>query len=225
MLASPRFAGGVGVSTSKATLVDARPEVRTIRGMDIASETDEAHASVIAARGAFPDAANAARESCRVLYDRHARKLLAFLSGRVKPGAVEDIAQDVWQKVWQSLPTAFHGGSFRAWLYTIARNSVTDHMRRKKSEALPEEGELADHKRLAVDDEMAEAELRDALARCLEKLERLDSQLADLVRSRVGGESYDNFCARTGMPADKAYRAFHHAKAQLQTCVDKKVSP
>ena len=71
---------------------------------------------------------------------------------------------------------------------------------------------------------MAEVELHDALAKCLQKLERLDAKLADLVRSRVGGESYDDFCARTGMPADKAYRAFHHAKAQLQACVDKQVS-
>ncbi|MFO0825074.1 MAG: sigma-70 family RNA polymerase sigma factor [Gemmataceae bacterium] len=192
--------------------------------METASETDEALAGQIAARDSTPSSATAARDACRVLYDRHARKLLAFLAGRVKPGAVEDIAQDVWHKVWQSLPTAFHGGNFRAWLYTIARNNVTDHLRRKKAEALPEEGALADHRLGAAHEELAEAELRDALARCLQKLEKLDSQLADLVRSRVSGESYDDFCARTGLPADKAYRAFHHAKAQLQACVDKKVN-
>ena len=90
---------------------------------------------------------------------------------------------------------------------------------------MPEEGNLADHRHKPADEEMAEAELRDALARCLQKLEQLDAQLAELVRARVGGESYDDFCARTGMPADKAYRAFHHAKAQLQACVEKKVTP
>ena len=105
------------------------------------------------------------------------------------------------------------------------RNCLTDHLRRKKAEAIPEEGNLADHRHWTADEELAEAELRDTLARCLEKLERLDAQLADLVRSRVGGESYDDFCARSGMPADKAYRAFHHAKAQLQRCVEGKVNP
>jgi RNA polymerase sigma factor (sigma-70 family) len=189
--------------------------------MDTDVETDEA----LAGRAARRDEPRAAQDAFRDLYDRHARRLLAFLAGRVKPGAVDDLGQEVWQKVWQSLPTAFHGGSFRSWLYTIARNCITDHLRRKKSEAIPEEGNLVDHRHRPADEEMAETELRDALARCLEKLERLDTQLADLVRSRVGGESYDDFCARTGMPADKAYRAFHHAKAQLQACVEKKVNP
>ena len=66
----------------------------------------------------------------------------------------------------------------------------------------------------------AEADRRDALARCLQKLERANARVADLVRCRVAGESYDAYCGRTGMPADKAYRAFHQAKAQLQACVE-----
>ncbi len=193
--------------------------------MDTDVETDEALAGRVAKREESPAARTAAQDACRELYDRHARRLLAFLAGRVKAAAVEDIAQEVWQKVWQSLPSAFHGGNFRSWLFTIARNSVTDHLRRKKSEAIPEEGNLADHRHRPADEILAEAELRDALARCLEKLEQLDSQLADLVRSRVAGENYEDFCARTGMAADRAYRAFHHAKAQLQACVEKKVNP
>jgi RNA polymerase sigma factor (sigma-70 family) len=192
--------------------------------MDTDVETDEALAGRVAKRDESPKARTTAQDACRDLYDRHARRLLAFLAGRVSSAVVDDIHQDVWQKVWQSLPTAFHGGNFRSWLYTIARNCITDQMRKKKSEAIPEEGNLVDHRHRATDDEMVEAELRDALAKCLHKLEQLDAQLADLVRSRVAGESYDDFCARTGMPADRAYRAFHHAKAQLQACVEKKVN-
>jgi RNA polymerase sigma factor (sigma-70 family) len=201
--------------------VDAGAAERTIRCMGTDVETDE----TLAGRAARRDESAAARDAFRDLYDRHARRLLAFLAGRVKQAAVEDLAQDVWQKVWQSLPTAFHGGSFRSWLYTIARNCLTDYLRRKKARTIPEEANLVDHRHRPADEEMAEAELRDALARCLEKLERLDAQLADLVRSRVGGESYDDFCARTKMPADKAYRAFHHAKDQLQRCVESQVNP
>ena len=193
--------------------------------MDTDVETDERLARVVAARDESAGTADAARDACRELYDRHARKLLAFLAGRVRPGAVEDIAQEIWQKVWQSLPTAFHGGSFRAWLYTIARNCVTDHLRRKQPEAIPEEGNIADYRRPPADEELAETELRDALAWCLQELERLDPQLAELVRARMSGESYDEFCSRSSMPAEKAYRAFHHAKARLQACVEKKVNP
>lgn len=190
--------------------------------MDTPEIPDEELAATAAERG---KATAAAQKAFATLYDRHARKLLAFLAGRVKESAVEDTAQEVWQKVWQSLPTGFRGGNFRAWLYTVARNAVTDFQRRKTAEAIPEEGTLADHRHKATDEVMAEAELHDALARCLKRLEQVDARIAELVRARVGGESYDDFCARTGMAADKAYRAFHHAKTQLQACVDKQVTP
>ena len=201
--------------------VDDREPLRTIRGMSTDLATDEALAGIIARREESPAATAAARDACRDLYDRHARRLLAFLAGRLKPGAVEDTHQEIWQKAWQSIPTGFHGGNFRSWLFAIARNCVTDHHRRRRAEAVPEDGSLTDHRSRPADEDLTEAELRDALARCLAKLEQLDSGLADLVRSRIGGESYEDFCARTGMSADRAYRAFHHAKTQLQTCVEK----
>lgn len=188
--------------------------------METATASDEQLAATAAGRKDD----RASRAAFTALYDRHARKLLAFLAGRLKAAAVEDTAQEVWQKVWHGLPSGFKGGNFRAWLYTVARNAVTDQLRRRQSEALPDGGELADH-RTPGTDVLAEAELHDALRKCLEKLERANATVAELVRSRVGGESYDDFCSRSGMPADKAYRAFHQAKAQLQACVDKQVSP
>jgi RNA polymerase sigma-70 factor (ECF subfamily) len=193
--------------------------------MDTDVETDEDLAARMAKRDESARDWASAQEACRELYERHARRMIAFLAARVRLAVVEDIHQEVWQKVWQSLPTAFHGGSFRSWLYTIARNCITDHLRRRTSEIIPDERNLADSRHRAVDEELVEAELREVLAKCLQKLEQRDSQLADLVRSRVQGESYEDFCARTGMPADRAYRAFHQAKAQLQECVERQVNP
>ena len=45
-------------------------------------------------------------------------------------------------------------------------------------------------------------------------------RVAGVKRLDEAGESYDAYCGRTGMSADKAYRAFHLAKAQLQACVE-----
>jgi RNA polymerase sigma factor (sigma-70 family) len=183
--------------------------------------TDEALAAAVAGRDAGPAARREAETAFRALYDRHARRLLAFLAGRLPSAALDDVHQEVWQRVWQHTAGGFRGGNFRAWLYAIARNCVTDQQRRRSFEAIPEEGNLADSRQRATAEVMIEAELHDALQRCLRKLEASDARLAELVRARVAGESYEAICERTGLPADRAYRAFHQAKAQLQACVER----
>jgi RNA polymerase sigma factor (sigma-70 family) len=185
--------------------------------------TDEELAAACARRDESSQARRIGEAAFRALYDRHAKRLLAFLGGRVNLAALDDVHQDVWAKVWQSMPTKFRGGNFRAWIYRIARNVVIDHLRRRKHEPLADEGDLIDHRHWEHN-RLVETDRRDALVKCLQKLERANAQVADLVRSRVAGESYDDYCARTGMPADKAYRAFHQAKAQLQACVEQ-ISP
>lgn len=181
--------------------------------------SDDELAAACARRDESPHARRLAEAAFRTLYDRHAKRLLAFLGGRVGMAVLDDVHQDVWAKVWQAVPTGFRGGNFRAWVHQIARNAVIDHRRKRSYQPLAEEGDLID-RRQWDDTRSAEADRRDALARCLQKLERANARVADLVRSRVAGESYDDYCGRTGMPADKAYRAFHQAKAQLQACVE-----
>jgi RNA polymerase sigma-70 factor (ECF subfamily) len=186
---------------------------------DTVEITDDELAAVCARRDDSPHHRRLAETAFHTLYDRHAKRLLAFLGGRVGTAVLDDVNQDVWAKVWQTLPTGFRGGNFRAWVHQIARNMVIDQLRRRRSEPLPDDCDPIDHRQWdgarSVD-----ADRRDALARCLQKLERLNARVADLVRSRVAGESYDAYCGRTGIPVDKAYRAFHQAKARLQACVE-----
>lgn len=185
-----------------------------------AESTDEELAASCARRDDSPFHRRLAEAAFHALYDRHARRLLAFLGGRVNMAVLDDVTQDVWEKVWRTLPTRFQGGNFRAWLYRIARNTVIDQMRKKRSEPLPNGSLLIDY-RQPDGGRSVEADRREALARCLQKLERANARVADLVRSRVAGESYGAYCRRTGVSADKAYRAFHQAKAHLQACVEK----
>ncbi|QEL20816.1 RNA polymerase sigma factor [Limnoglobus roseus] len=180
---------------------------------------DDELAATLATRGESAQARTRAEAAFRTLYDRHAKRLLAFLGGRVNAAALDDVHQDVWAKVWQAVPTRYHGGNFRAWVHQVARNVVIDHGRKRGFAPLTEGENVVDH-RQADDATAVEAERRAALAKCLQKLERANAAVADLVRSRVAGESYDSYCTRTGMPSDKAYRAFHQAKAQLQACVE-----
>lgn len=182
--------------------------------------TDEDLTAACARRGDSPRSRQHAEVAFRTLYDRHARRLIAFLGGRVDRVLVEDIHQDVWARVWQATPSGFNGGNFRAWLFQIARNVVIDHQRKRKPEPLGDDANLVDHRQASALDEI-EAERRAVLAKCLERLDRANAKVAELVRCRVAGESYDAICARTGTPPDKAYRVFHQAKAQLQACVEK----
>jgi RNA polymerase sigma-70 factor (ECF subfamily) len=187
--------------------------------MMVVEQTDEQLAAALAGREGSADRRREAAGAFRTLYDRHARRLLAFLAGRLPSAALDDVHQEVWQRVWQHGASGFRGGNFRAWLYTIARNCISDHQRRKVPAAIAEEANLVDERQRGTEEMLIETELRDALQRCLRQLEGSDAALAELVRARVAGESYDVICQRTGLAADKAYRAFHQAKAQLQACV------
>jgi len=181
--------------------------------------SDDELAATCARRDESSQTRDRAEAAFRSLYDRHSRRLLAFLGGRVSMAVLDDVHQDVWAKVWLKMPTGFRGGNFRAWIHQIARNVVIDHQRKRKLEPLNEEIDLIDKKNCQKI-RSVEADRFEALARCLQKLERADAGLAELVRSRVSGESYDAYCQRTGIASDKAYRAFHQAKAQLQACVE-----
>jgi RNA polymerase sigma factor (sigma-70 family) len=181
--------------------------------------SDDELAAACARRDESPRARRVAEDAFRTLYDRHARRLMAFLVGRVCRAVLEDVHQEVWAKVWLALLTRYRGGDFRAWLYQIARNCVIDERRKRTPEALLGESGLIDRRQWDAA-RSVESDRQVALARCLRELERASARVADLVRSRASGESYDAYCRRTGVPPDKAYRAFHQAKARLQACVE-----
>jgi RNA polymerase sigma-70 factor (ECF subfamily) len=45
----------------------------------------------------------------------------------------EDIVQDAFFKTWKHIRRFSSGRSFKPWLYTIARNTALDHLKKKKS--------------------------------------------------------------------------------------------
>src|SRR5262245_9530523 len=104
--------------------------------------TDDELTAVIARRDEPPHHRRRAEAAFYALYDRHAKRLLAFLGGRVSESALDDVSQNVWAKVWQALPTGFRGGNFRAWVHQIARNAVVDQRRKRGCEPLPDEDSL-----------------------------------------------------------------------------------
>jgi len=72
------------------------------------------------------------------LYARYADPVYRFCYRRLgEPEAAEDATSQVFLNALAALP-GYQSGSFRAWLFTIARNVVTDVYRERRTERLPE---------------------------------------------------------------------------------------
>lgn len=66
------------------------------------------------------------------LFARHSKQLIAFLkylTGNMSEA--EEVFQEAWMKVVKKID-AFKGGSFRAWITTVARNCYLDRVRKSK---------------------------------------------------------------------------------------------
>lgn len=75
-------------------------------------------------------------EAMDALIGRHAAALRAFLRGWFSdPSTLEDFFQETWSRVLRA-PHTFRKGSFRAWLFCIARNQVIDYHRKHRPELL-----------------------------------------------------------------------------------------
>ncbi len=79
-------------------------------------------------------------EACRTgddyaleeLINRHTPALYAFVWRSVKDEALSsDIVQDTFLKVWQSLARFNTAQPFLPWLFTIARRTMIDHVRKR----------------------------------------------------------------------------------------------
>jgi RNA polymerase sigma-70 factor (ECF subfamily) len=61
-----------------------------------------------------------------------------------RPGLADDVSQEVWAAALKALPALQQPQRFAAWLFTIARRSVMDHLREKYREADPLDGDPAE---------------------------------------------------------------------------------
>lgn len=72
-------------------------------------------------------------EAFDVLFARHSSSVMRFVGGMLGPDSayVDDVFQETWLRMINH-GDKWHGGNFRAWLITIARNATIDLLRRLK---------------------------------------------------------------------------------------------
>lgn len=107
-------------------------------------------------------------------YTLHATHVYQFLYWRTRDTTLsEDLTSSVFEKAWRSRQS-FQGGSVQAWLYRIARNSLTDHWRKKKDIPSDDIDALADpyidQTAEEMDQSLANAKLQQALNKLPEQM-------------------------------------------------------
>ncbi len=121
------------------------------------------------------------------VYTEYREFLYRFFIRHVKiPSLAEDFAQDVFIKFWQKKDYADTVENMDAWLYSLARNHLTDHYRRLASEKKYQEmvwREMANHSN-AVIEEIYKKELEEKIAALLETLPRRQKEVYELSREK-----------------------------------------
>jgi RNA polymerase sigma factor (sigma-70 family) len=145
------------------------------------------------------------------LYQRYRQPIFAFvfhLLGRRDGGEdAEDIAQETFTKAFAALGQKRVDGSFKHWIYTIARNRTFDHIRGGNTRALPVDAETIELKTLqSADSAAVKAEGRADLAWLVGAMAELPEQQREaLVMLEMGGMSHAEIAEalNTTVPATK----------------------
>ncbi|HET9173948.1 MAG TPA: RNA polymerase sigma factor [Candidatus Saccharimonadales bacterium] len=75
------------------------------------------------------------------MYDTYADDIFRYVFVHVRDRELaEDLTADTFMRAWKSIES-FDFSQPRPWLYKIARNLITDHWRKHKTELLPEDFE------------------------------------------------------------------------------------
>ncbi|MBM2817719.1 MAG: polymerase, sigma-24 subunit, subfamily [Parcubacteria group bacterium] len=80
------------------------------------------------------DCLNGDDAAIAILIDRHIKPVFNFAKRLVgKSEDAEDIAQETFIKMWRNLKKYRQGENFKTWLFTIARNTAIDLLRKKRN--------------------------------------------------------------------------------------------
>lgn len=148
------------------------------------------------------------------VYDAYIEKIYAFVYYRVQHREIaEDLTSTTFLKALDKYST-FRGGNVRAWLYRIARNTVTDHYRTHRP---PAELEAAQDLP-STSNPAHEAEARMQLERARAELDKLSDEQRDIVLMRVwDGLTHAEIAEILGKSEASVKMQFSRSLRQLQS--------
>ena len=151
------------------------------------------------------------------LVRRYTRRIAGFVRTIIRqPDAVEDVTQMVFIKMFRRLSRLRDPAVFESWLFTLARNTGLDFIRRRncRPSTVPldeQVNEVADPSNAG-----ATTEILAALDRALARLTPVDRSL---VTQFVAGDSYGTIAARAGLSLATVKVRLHRVRPFLRTWV------
>lgn len=151
------------------------------------------------------------------LVRRYTRRIGGFVRGIIRqPEAVEDVTQMVFIKMFRRLGRLRDPAVFESWLFTLARNTSLDFIRRRNCRPVT----------VAIDDEVNQiadpasssgtSEILAALDRALDRLNPIDRTL---VTQFVAGESYGSIAEKCGLTLATVKVRLHRVRPFLRSSV------
>ena len=148
------------------------------------------------------------------LYARYRVQLYGFVRSYLGDADAGDAFHESFLEVLAGRALDFRRGSFKSWLYVVARNECLNRLRkRERATRANVRLVVADAPSTAADEALdaraAEAALREAVA-------KLPPPLADLFRLRTAGLSYDEMARALSVPVGTVKSRMHEMVEQLK---------
>jgi len=148
------------------------------------------------------------------LYRRHAPRLFGFLRPQLPtPADAEEVMNEAMMRAFESDEVVFDRACFRTWLYRIARNTALNRIRSIGRRARALEGLPAGPPVPTADEQLAQAQMLQALDVAVA---RLPVPLADVYHLRSSGLSYEEMADVLEIPLGTLKSRMHQMVGALR---------
>jgi|LauGreDrversion4_2_1035121.scaffolds.fasta_scaffold378236_2 RNA polymerase sigma-70 factor (ECF subfamily) len=151
------------------------------------------------------------------LIRRYRVRVAGFLRPRVPHShEVEDLLQAVWIKMVRRIRGLREPERFETWLFTLARNSALDHLRRARCRPV---GTADEATLVSLPDDRQPARHREILEALEVALRQFGPRERRVVRQLIDGESYGAIAAREGVSLNALKVRIHRLRLVLRVSV------